>query len=170
MEACMRSTLSTALAALLLTATTASAHHPFAQDFDKDKPVTLNGTVMRVQWTNPHVYTFVKVKDDQGKDATWKVEMGSPAALMMNGWTRPTLKTGQMVTLQGWHAKNGTNFANAEDVTTSDGKKLSAASSYDAPNQGDLASTRAKSGSSVGTSGKSQPAPASPAPEPPKKY
>ena len=164
----MRSTLSTAIAVLLLAATTAFAHHPFAQDFDKDKPVTLNGTVMRVQWTNPHVYTFIKVKDDQSKEATWKVEMGSPAALMMNGWTRTTLKTGQMVTLQGWRAKNGTNFANAEEMTMPDGKKLSAASSFDAPNQGELASTKAKSGDTVGTTGKSQPAPKSPEPAAPK--
>lgn len=171
----MRSTLSTAIAALLLTAATAYAHHPFAQDFDKDKPVTLNGTVTRVQWANPHVYTYLKVKDEQGKEATWRVEMGSPAALMTNGWTKTTLKTGQMVTLQGWRAKNGTNFANAEEMTMSDGKKLSAASSNGAPNQGELATRRTKSGDSVGTSGKSQPAPAPAAPTPsapesPKKY
>jgi len=162
----MRSTLSTAVAALLFTAATASAHHPFAQDFDKDKPVTLNGTVTRVQWTNPHVYTYLKVKNDQGKEVNWKVEMGSPAALMMNGWTKTTLKTGQMVTLQGWRAKNGTNFANGEEMTMPDGKKLSAASSHDASNQGDLASTKPKNGNAVGTAGKNQPA--EPAPAAPK--
>jgi len=125
------STVCAALTALLLSAGAASAHHPFSRDFDRDKPVTLNGTVTKVQWTAPHVYTNIDVKDDQGKMTNWKVEMGSPTALTKAGWTRTKLKVGDMVTLQGWRAKNGTNFANAEEMTMPDGQKLSAASSND---------------------------------------
>jgi len=125
------STLCAAIAALLLGATSASAHHAFSRDFDADKPVTLSGTVTKVQWTSPHVYTYIDVKDDQGKTTNWKVEMGSPTALTKAGWNRDRLKVGGMVTLQGWRAKNGTNFANAEEMTLPDGEKLSAVSSHD---------------------------------------
>src|SRR5436305_655594 len=86
----------------LLSAVPAFAHHSFALEFDSDKPVTLNGTVSRVQWANPHVYTWVKAKDEKGKSADWKVEMGSPADLLKNGWTKTTLKAGSKVTIQGW--------------------------------------------------------------------
>ena len=120
-----------AITALLLSAGTASAHHAFSRDFDESKPVTLNGTVTKVQWTAPHVMTYIDVKDSAGKITNWKVEMGSPTALTKAGWTRDKLKVGEMVTLQGWQAKNGTNFANAEELTMANGEKLSAASSYD---------------------------------------
>ncbi len=137
-----------AIAALLLNAAPAFAHHAFSKDFDPEQQVMLNGTVTRVQWASPHVYTYLDVKDDQGKVTNWKVEMGSPAALTKAGWTRTKLKVGEMVTLQGWRAKNGTNFANAEAMTMPDGEKLSAASSYDR-------------GAPVATSGSQTPQPAS---------
>ena len=124
------STVCAAIAALLLSAGAASAHHAFSRDFDREKPVTLNGKVTKIQWANPHVYTFIDVKDDAGKTANWKVEMGSPTDLTKAGWTRTKLKVGETVTLTGWQAKNGTNFANAEEVTMPDGRKLSAASSF----------------------------------------
>ena len=126
------STVCAAITALLLSAGTASAHHAFSRDFDRDKPVTLNGAVTKVQWTAPHVYTYIDVKDaTSGKTTNWKVEMGSPSALTKAGWTKTKLKVGEMVTLTGWQAKNGTNFANAEEMTMPDGQKLSAVSSYD---------------------------------------
>jgi hypothetical protein len=118
-----------AAAALLISAAPALAHHSFALTFDSNKPVTLNGTVTKVQWSNPHVYTFVNAKDEKGKSANWKIEMGSPADLMKNGWTQTTLKAGSKVTVQGWQAKDGSNFANADQLTM-DGKQLSAASSF----------------------------------------
>jgi len=142
-----KSTVCAAIAALLLGAGSASAHHEFSKDFDETKPVTLSGTVTKVQWTSPHVTTYIDVKDDQGKTTNWKVEMGSPAALTKAGWKTGQLKMGQMVTIEGWRAKNGTNFANAEEITMPDGQKMSAASSHD---------------TGVATSGKKVPVPAKP--------
>jgi Family of unknown function (DUF6152) len=123
-------TVCAAMAALLLSTVPASAHHAFSRDFDQNKPVTLSGTVTKVEWTSPHVMTYIDVKDNTGKVTNWKVEMGSPVQLTKTGWTRAKLKVGEMVSLHGWQAKNGTNFANAEEVTMANGEKLSAASSY----------------------------------------
>ena len=125
------STLGAVLAALLLYAASASAHHAFSKTFDPEKQVNLSGTVTKVQWTNPHVITYVDVKDTNGKVTNWKFEMGNPASLTKAGWTKDKLKVGQMVTLQGWQAKNGSHLASAEEVTMASGERLSAASSYD---------------------------------------
>ena len=124
-------TVCAAITALLLSAGTASAHHAFSRDFDQNKPVTLSGTITKITWTSPHVMTYIDVKDNSGKVTNWKIELGSPTQLTKNGWTKDKLKVGEMLSLQGWQAKNGTNFANAEEVTMSNGQKLSAASSYD---------------------------------------
>jgi DNA/RNA endonuclease YhcR with UshA esterase domain len=132
------------ITALLLSAATASAHHAFSRDFDQSKPVTLSGTVTKVQWTSPHVMTYIDVKDSNGKVTNWKVELGSPAQLTKAGWTRDMLKVGEMVNLQGWQAKNGTNFANAEEVTMANGQKLSAASSHDSIKREGVATSGSK--------------------------
>jgi hypothetical protein len=119
--------------AVLGMAGAASAHHPFADDFDRTKPITLTGTVSKVEWTNPHVYAYINVKEDPNK-GNWKVEMGSPAALAKAGWTAKSLKSGDQVTVEGWRAKNGSRFANAQTFTMPDGKTASAASSIDESN------------------------------------
>jgi hypothetical protein len=137
-------TVCAAITALLLSAGTASAHHAFSRDFDQSKPVTLSGTVTKVQWTSPHVMTYIDVKDNNGKVTNWKVELGSPAQLTKAGWTRDMLKVGEMVNLQGWQAKNGTNFANAEEVTMANGHKLTAASSYDSIKREGVATSGSK--------------------------
>ena len=146
------STLCAAFAALLVRSSPVLAHHAFSQQFDPEKPVTLNGTVSKIQWAAPHVYTWLDVKDEEGKVTNWRVEMGSPTALTKAGWSRNKLKVGEMVTLQGWRSKDGTSFANAEAMRTEDGKKLSAASSYDR-NQ-PVATSGSQPAQPVATSGK----------------
>ena len=105
------------------------AHHSFAAEFDSAKSVKFDGVVTKVEWTNPHVYFYVDVKDPKtGKVANWGCEMGSPNGLTRQGWTRNTLKIGMTLRVEGSAAKDGSNVANARNVTV-DGKKLGAASS-----------------------------------------
>jgi len=106
------------------------AHHSFAAEFDAQKPVNLTGTVTKVEWMNPHVWFYLDVKDDSGKVSNWGFEMGSPNGLMRSGWTRNSMKLGDMVTVEGSRAKDGSNHVNARSVTlASTGQKLFAASS-----------------------------------------
>jgi hypothetical protein len=123
----MRLRLTIALG-VLLTATTALAHHSFSSEYDAKQPITLSGLVTKVEWQNPHVYFYINVKDEAGKMANWALEMGAPSGLQRQGWTRNTLQVGDMVTVEGSRARNGSNLANARSVTK-DGKKLGAASS-----------------------------------------
>ena len=123
----MRLRLTIALG-VLLTTTSALAHHSFSSEYDAKQPITLSGLVTKVEWQNPHVYFYINVKDDSGKLANWALEMGAPSGLQRQGWTRNTLQVGDMVTVEGSRARNGSNLANARTVTK-DGKKLGAASS-----------------------------------------
>jgi hypothetical protein len=105
------------------------AHHSFAAEFDGTKRVQLTGVVTKVEWTNPHVWFYVNVKDEAtGKLVNWGAEMGSPNALMRSGWTRNTMQIGMTVTFTGALSKDGSNRVNTNSVTV-DGKKLGAASS-----------------------------------------
>src|SRR5205085_8424134 len=105
------------------------SHHSFAAEFDGGKRVELSGVVTKVEWTNPHVWFYVNVKDEAtGKLVNWGAEMGSPNALMRSGWTRNTMKIGMVVTFNGALAKDGSTRLNTNSVTV-DGKKLGAASS-----------------------------------------
>ena len=105
------------------------AHHSFAAEFDSAKAVDFQGVVTKVEWMNPHVYFYVDVKDPQsGKVTNWGCEMGSPNGLTRQGWTRNTMKIGMVIRVEGAAAKDGSNVANARNVTV-DGKKLGAASS-----------------------------------------
>lgn len=93
------------------------AHHSFAAEFDADKPVKFTGPVTKVDWTNPHAWIYVEVKGDNGQAATWGFELPSPTGLMRNGWTRTSLKPGDVVSVEGSRARNGTTNANAQVVT-----------------------------------------------------
>jgi hypothetical protein len=123
--------------ALLLTASAALAHHSFAAEYDSNKQVTVKGTVQKVAWVNPHAYVYIDVKDESGKVTTWAFESLSPNALARQGWSRNSLKVGEMVTVDGYMAKDGKPLAdgsvhaNSRLITTVDGRKVFVGSSAD---------------------------------------
>ena len=100
------------------------AHHAFAAEFDSSKPVKLKGTVTKVEWTNPHMWLHIDVKDETGKVVSWAVEGGAPNALLRRGLRRDSLPVGIEVTVDGFRAKSGANVANGRDVIYPDGVKL----------------------------------------------
>jgi hypothetical protein len=122
-------TVITVGAGLMLSAVPVFAHHSFAAEYDSAKPVSLTGTVTKVEWMNPHARFYINVKDDKGSLTNWELELGSPNGLMRQGWTRNSLKEGDTVTVTGSLAKDGTNLANARQVTLANGKKVFAGSS-----------------------------------------
>ena len=111
-----------------LAAMPALAHHSFAAEYDNKKPCDLTGTVTKVEWMNPHARFYIDVKDESGKVTNWEFELGSPNGLMRQGWTRNSMKIGDVVSVQGSLAKDGSNLANARTVKLSDGRRLFAGS------------------------------------------
>jgi len=130
----MRTTLTVAaasLSGLLLGAVPAMAHHSFAAEYDASKPIKLTGTVTKIEWTNPHCFFYIDVKNEEsGKVETWALELGNPNALLRNGWTPKSVKIGDEVTIEGTRAKDGTLLGNARTmVLASTGQRLFAGSS-----------------------------------------
>lgn len=117
-----------AAAGLMVSALPVYAHHSFAAEYDASKPVEVKGTVTKVEWTNPHARFYVDVKDPDGKVTNWNFELASPNVLTRNGWTRHSLKEGDVVTVSGSRAKDGENLANARTVILADGRKVFAGS------------------------------------------
>jgi hypothetical protein len=117
----------------LLAPAGALAHHSFGAEYDIKKPVNRKGTVTKVEWTNPHARFYLDVKDQSGAVTNWNFELVSPNVLTRNGWNRHTLNVGDVVTVEGSQAKDGSQMANARIVTLADGKKVFASSSSDSP-------------------------------------
>jgi hypothetical protein len=99
-------------------------HHSFAAEFDASKPVELKGMVTRLDWVNPHAWIYLDVKEENGSLSHWACELGSPNILLRNGWSRETLKAGDLVVVNGSRAKDGSNIANARTVRLGDGKRI----------------------------------------------
>jgi hypothetical protein len=128
----MKAKLLTVIAGgLLMAVTPVLAHHSFAAEYDSNKAVSLKGSVTKVEWMNPHARFYLDVKDESGKVTNWEFELGSPNGLMRQGWTRNSMKIGDVISVDGYQAKDGANLANARNVKLSDGKKLFAGSTTD---------------------------------------
>jgi len=98
------------------------AHHSFAAEFDGDKPVRLVGTITKIEWTNPHSYFYLDVKNSQGVVASWGCEAGNPGALSRRGWQRGDIKIGDTLIVDGFLAKDGSHLIDARRVTLPDGR------------------------------------------------
>ena len=110
--------------ALVMGAATASAHHSFAAEFDANSPVTLKGTITKMEWINPHSWIHMDVKNPDGTVTEWMIEGGTPNTLFRRGFTRDAVKAGMEITVEGYRAKNGANRANGRDLILKDGKRL----------------------------------------------
>ena len=109
---------------VLLAALPLSAHHELRAEFDMQKPVTLRGIVTKFEWNNPHTFVYLDVTDAGGGIVNWAIECASPLDLRRAGWTRNSLKAGDSVTVEGWHARDGSKLANASTIVLASGQRL----------------------------------------------
>ena len=113
-----------AAAGLLLAAVPVLAHHSFAAEFDADKPITLKGTLTKMEWINPHGWIYIDVKSPDGKVVNWAIESGAPNALIRRGLRKTDFPVGTEVLVEGFRAKNGTPTANGITVKLTDGRNF----------------------------------------------
>jgi Family of unknown function (DUF6152) len=118
-----------AVVALLALSIEVLAHHAFSAEFDANKPVKLRGSVLKMDWINPHAWLYLDVKGDNGAIVNWMIELGPPNALLKRGWTKQSVPPGLEVVVDGFQSKDGALRANGRDVTFPDGRKMFAGSS-----------------------------------------
>ena len=113
-----------ASAGLLVAGRPLCAHHAFMAEFDQTKPMTVTGVVTKMEWQNPHAFLYLDVKAENGKVLKWSFETAAPSALTSRGWKRESVKVGDQVTVQGYLAKHGSNYAAARSVLMPNGQKV----------------------------------------------
>ena len=109
----------------------ASAHHSFAAEYDGTKAIRIEGTLVKIEWTNPHTYFYIDVKQPDGTVVRWGLEAGSPGALSRRGFKRGDIKLGDTIIVDGYRARDGSNLADARRVTLPDGRVVSGGSAGD---------------------------------------
>jgi hypothetical protein len=107
----------------------AEGHHSFSAEYDGNKPITLKGTVKKMEWINPHAWIHLDVKNPDGTVTSWMIEGAAPNALIRRGWNRDSLQPGTEITIEGYLAKDGSKMANGREMTLPNGKRLFAGSS-----------------------------------------
>lgn len=118
------------IAALLITIVvlasglSVAAHHSFAAQYDREKPITLKGTLTRMEWANPHVYFHIDVAGTGGAMVAWAIEGGAPNTLYRAGWRKDSAKIGELVTVDGFLARDGSKLVNMQTAVLADGRKL----------------------------------------------
>jgi hypothetical protein len=127
----MKTTLALLVAGSLAATAPLVAHHSFAAEFDGSKAIRITGALTKIEWTNPHTYFYLDVKEDNGESAKWGCEAGSPGALSRRGFKRGDLKLGDTIVVDGYRAKDGSKFVDARRVTLPDGRVVSGASAGD---------------------------------------
>ena len=125
----LRYWLFVAIVGLLLNVEQAVAHHAFSAEFDANRPLQLRGTVAKTEWINPHSWIHIEVRTEDGEVATWAVECGAPNSLMRRGLNKLSIPVGTELVVDGFGAKNGSNTANARDITLPDGSQFFVGSS-----------------------------------------
>jgi hypothetical protein len=128
----MKMTAAASAALLALVTVPVLAHHSFATEYDRTKPISVTGVVKKVEWKNPHIWFYVDVKDARGKVVTWGFSGGPPAFLMRQGIRSDAMKAGDVVKVEGFRARDGSNNASGGKVTFADGRSVFTASAEDA--------------------------------------